>query len=946
MTSARPERTYRLQLHAGFRFDDARTVLPYLHDLGVTHVYLSPVLQAGAGSTHGYDTVDHERLSPELGGDEAFAALVDAAAARNMGIVVDFVPNHMSTDPSANRWWRDVLRHGRASPWAEVFDVDWEPVKDELHGRILLPVLGAAYGEVLESGELALVLEDGAASVRGAGLDVPIDPRELPRVLEHDLDALRGRLGDEDAELVELQSIVTALRNLPARTDTDPTRIRERQREAEVTRERLARLLTSSAAVREHVDAAIAAIRGTAGRPETFDALHALLEAQAYRLAHWRTASHEINYRRFFDINGLAGVRMEVPRVFDASHALLARLVADDRVQGVRLDHIDGLFDPADYLARLRETLGDRPWVVVEKILGEHERLPDDWPVAGTSGYDFLNDVSGVFVDGRARRSLLRTYQRFTRSRETFDDVVLRGKRHIMDTSMASELNVLAHALNRLSERDRRTRDFTLNALRQGLREVVAAFPVYRTYVSERGCTDTDRAAVTTAIVRARRRNPTIDRSLFAFIQRVMLARPDRPDHLAVAMKVQQYTAPVQAKGVEDTAFYRWAPLASLNEVGGEPDRFGLLPAAFHARNAARHAHWPHAMLATATHDTKRGEDARLRLHALSELPRDWGRQLALWARTNAANRTRVDGRPAPERADEYLFYQTLLAIWPPGAETVPADMVERVQQYLLKAVREAKVHTSWMVADESYEGALLKFVERALAGPTTARFLPQLLPFAARLARIGMVGSLAQVVLKCASPGVPDLYQGTELWDLSLVDPDNRRPVDFALRRQWLDAMTTDGVLDWERDGDRADALRALLDAWPDGRIKLAITAIAGRLRRAMPAPFRDGSYEPMATSGLSAEHVVAFARRHGEATVVAVVPRLVAELTSDDRPLPVGPEPWGDTRCALAGLAADTVLRDAFTGATHRVDPGGGLDVAAVLSTCPVALLYGGGS
>ncbi len=945
---SRPERarTYRLQLHAGFGFDAARDVVPYLHDLGVTHCYLSPVLQAGAGSTHGYDTVDHGRLSDDLGGEEGFAAFAAATTAHGMGIVVDFVPNHMSTDPTANRWWRDVLEHGRASPWAEVFDVDWEPVKDELHGRILLPVLGAAYGEILESGSLTLAVEDGRAAVRGAGLDVPIDPRELPRVLEHRLDALHDRLGAEHPELIELQSVLTALRHLPPRSETDPVRLRERQRETEVTRERLVRLVESSPAVRDHVDAAVAALRGTPGSPETFDALHALLDAQAYRLAHWRTASHEINYRRFFDVNGLAGVRMEVPRVFDATHALLERLVADERVDGVRLDHVDGLFDPAAYLVRLRERLGTAPWIVVEKILGEHEALPDDWPVDGTSGYDFLNDVSGLFVDGRARRALLRTYQRFTRSREAFDDVVLRSKRYIMDASMASELNVLAHALNRLSERDRRTRDFTLNALRQGLREVVAAFPVYRTYVSPRGATDTDRAAVTTAIVRARRRNPTLDRSLFAFLERVLLPRPDEADRLAVAMKVQQYTAPVQAKGVEDTAFYRWAPLASLNEVGGEPDRFGLTPAEFHARNATRRARWPHAMLATATHDTKRGEDARVRLHALSELPREWSRHLTAWARANAANRTRVDGRPAPERADEYLFYQTLLAVWPPGATSLPPDLVERVQQYLLKAVREAKVRTSWMVADEEYEAALLRFVERSLTGPTAARFLPQLLPFAALLARLGMVASLAQTVLKAVSPGVPDVYQGTELWDLTLVDPDNRRPVDFALRRRVLDALVADGLLDWERDGDRAGAVRALLDTWPDGRIKLAVIAIAGRLRRAVPAPFRDGWYEPLTVGGRHPEHVVALARRHAGATIVAVVPRLVAGLTSDDRPLPVGPDVWGDTRCALPGLESGIILRDAFTGAAHRVDPGGGLDVAAVLAACPVALLYARGS
>ncbi|HEV7732776.1 MAG TPA: malto-oligosyltrehalose synthase [Candidatus Binatia bacterium] len=919
--------TYRLQLHAGFGFAAARDAVPYLHTLGVTHCYLSPILRAGPGSTHGYDTTDHAMLNPELGSDDDFAALASTAAEHGMGLVVDIVPNHMSADAAVNRWWRDVLRHGRASLWADAFDIDWEPVKDELHGRILLPVLGASYGEVLERGDLELALVDGEASVRGPGIDVPIDPRELPRVFEPAIDALQKRLGDDDPAVQELQSIVTSMRHLPARHETDPTRMRERQRETDVTRERLRRLLADSPDVREHIDAAVVALRGTPGRPETFDALHELLETQAYRLAHWRTASHEINYRRFFDVNGLAGLRMEVPAVFDATHALVGRLVADGRIAGLRIDHIDGLFDPEAYLNRLRSHLGADVWLAVEKILGPDEQLPRAWPIAGTSGYDFLNDLSGVFVDGRGRRALLRTWQRFTRSRASFDDVVLESKRHIMDTNMASELNVLARALNRLSERGRRTRDFTLNALRQGLREVVAAFPVYRTYVTERGVTATDRAAVATAVARARRRNPTFDRTLFTFLEKVLLAPADLPEQLAVAMKVQQYTAPVQAKGVEDTAFYRWAPLASLNEVGGDPDRFGLAPAEFHARNARRRAQWPQAMLATSTHDTKRGEDARARLHALSELPREWSRNLSAWARTNGANRTRLDDGPAPARADEYLVYQTLLGIWPPGATAVPDGFVDRVREYLLKAVREAKVHTSWTVADDAYEAALVRFAERTLTGPTSRRFLAQFLPFAATLARAGMVTSLAQVVLKLVSPGVPDVYQGTELWDLTLVDPDNRRPVDFERRRRELDALDAAGP----------STMRDLVTGWHDGRVKLAVTARAGRLRRDAAALFLDGSYEPLDVTGAKADHVVAVARRLGDAAVVAIVPRLAAGLMSDAQPLPLGPEVWGDTRVATR----DPLLRDVFTGTTHHGGPDG-LAVADVLVDCPVALLY----
>ncbi len=771
-----PTSTYRLQFNSSFTFGDAARVVDYLSRLGVTHCYSSPFLMARPGSSHGYDICDHTRLNPEIGSVEDYRRFVAELHARGMGLLLDFVPNHMGNDPSTNPWWRDVLENGRSSAFARFFDIDWDPVKRELLGKVLLPILRDHYGLVLERGELVLTHEQGAFGLDYFEQRLPINPRSAVTILEHNLEPLRDALGDEDAGLRELLSIITSLKNLPARDEAEPDRIAERRREKEVARERLARLTARAVPVREHVERAVADFNGVPGQPRSFDLLHGLLEDQAYRLAYWRTASHEINYRRFFDVNGLVGLRMDDPDVFEATHTLVSELLADGSVSGLRIDHPDGLYDPEQYFERLQELwLRVRPpgaggaaapgplYVVAEKILSAGEDLPDTWKVAGTTGYRFVSQVGGVFIDPACERPLRQLHARVAKSTVPFAEVAYEAKRLIATTSLASELNVLALALNRVSEGNRRSRDFTLDTLREVLAEVVACFPVYRTYVSERGWTAGDRERIETAVLRARWRNPAVESSTFDFLREVLLPRresdstgSDRRDgyapgdpgdyrsRLACSMKLQQYTAPVHAKGVEDTAFYRFNLLVSLDEVGGEPSRFGCSPGDFHQANRARLEQWPHEMLATSTHDTKLGEDVRARIGVLSEIPGEWRKQVRRWLRLNAGQRTLVQGEPAPDRSDEYRFYQVLLGAWPDAATRASDELVARLHGYMQKATKEAKVHTSWINDNDAYDEATAQFVRKVLTGRSSERFLRGVPPLQAARGR-GGAGRLAR---------------------------------------------------------------------------------------------------------------------------------------------------------------------------------------------------------
>jgi (1->4)-alpha-D-glucan 1-alpha-D-glucosylmutase len=935
-----PVSTYRLQLHGNFPFAAATELAPYLAQLGIGACYTAPYFAATPGSTHGYDVSNHNAINPELGGPDAHAVFVAKLAELGLGHMVDFVPNHMGIETRTNVWWRDVLENGPGSPGARFFDIDWAPVKATLQAKLLLPILGDQYGRVLERGELALEFVDGALALKYADHELPINPKLTPTVLKRAVGSLTAVLGADSPQLHELLSILTSLQNLPdlySHDDTTPLleRIDARQREKEVARNRLSKLIAEYPAVGEAINEAVREVNGEPGRPESFDALHELLEAQAYRLAYWRTASHEINYRRFFDINQLAGLRVEDPEVFAATHALLKELIASGCVQAVRVDHPDGLFDPARYFVMLQELAGGDLYVIAEKILSTNEKLPQRWPVAGTTGYNYLNELSGIFVKRDEAKRMRRVYTKLTGVSESFEDVRYKSKRLIMETSMASELNVLAHALERIAESNRRSRDFTLDSLRDALAEVIACFPVYRTYVDEEGWTPDDRKVVEQAIARARRRNPAMEASLFDFFREVMLPRnpesaganpgqESRPgdrragyppadareaaERLHFAMKFQQYTGPVQAKGLEDTAFFRYNLLLSLNEVGGDVERFGREVEDFHAANAARLRERPFELLATATHDTKLGEDTRARVNVLSELPLEWSREITRWMRINRAHRTLVDGEPAPDRNDEYRFYQALIGVWPlDTASASPdgfrnqqdlSDIVARLRGYMLKSVKEAKQHTSWLTPNEDYEQAVDRFVQRVLTGAGAAKFLPAFVPFAHRIARCGMVNGLSQVVAKIGCPGVPDFYQGSELWDLSLVDPDNRRPVDFDRRRQFLANVDEIAAL---AGAERSAAVAELVAHWEDGRIKMLTTALGLRLRRDWKDVFLEGRYQPLVTDVTVPAGLVAFARILDDRVVLVATPRLVASLTSRNEGIPLGGDAWKTSRILL---------------------------------------------
>ena len=969
-----PTSTYRLQVHGGFPLDDAAAIVPYLAGVGVGAAYTSPYFAAEQGSTHGYDVTNHNEINPELGGADAHRRFMSALKDAGLQHIVDFVPNHMGISTMTNPWWRDVLENGPSARSAPFFDIDWNPVKRELRRKLLLPILGDQYGTVLERGELQLEFRAGRLVLKYFDNELPVNPRQAPRVYRTGLTRLTGELGASHPDLLEFLSIITALQKMPAYTESNPDDVSERSRESEIARSRMQALTERSEPIRRHIAEQVREYNGVPGRPESFDALHELLEEQAYRLAYWRTAAHEINYRRFFDINSLAGLRVEDPAVFTAIHQLLARLLREEVVTGVRIDHPDGLFDPARYFDMLQDLAaqawgiargpGTRPlYVVAEKILSGRERLPPGWAVSGTTGYNFLNQLNGVFVDSANARTMRRAYERLTGRTESFDDLLYATKRLIMDTSMASELNVLADMLNRISESNRRSRDFTLNSLRDVIVEVVACFPAYRTYVTPQGWRPEDRSVVEQAIVRARRRNPAMDPTIFDFFREVLLPREaddsvsgapgdrrggyppadaaEEAERLRFSMKFQQYTGPLQAKGLEDTAFYRYNLLLSLNEVGGDPSRFGSSVADFHATNVRRHQEWPYEMLATATHDTKLGEDVRARLNVLSEMPEEWAREAARWMRLNREHRTVVDGEPAPDRNDEYRFYQALVGVWPPAASAADAAFVSRLQAYMTKAVKEAKLHSSWINPNVPYEQAVAAYVERVLTGPDSGPLLAMLLPFERRVARAGVINSLAQVTLKIASPGVPDFYQGTEFWDLSLVDPDNRRPVDYAARREALARVRE--ILSREPKA-RTQGVRELLEHWQDAAIKALVTTAALQARRHHPELFLDGDYVPLETDVPLPARLVAFARLHPvDGAAIAVAPTLSSSLTDDEHPLPVG-DRWRTSRILLPEALAGLTFVDCFTGEKLRPvmsGEGAWLFAGQVLGTLPVALL-----
>jgi (1->4)-alpha-D-glucan 1-alpha-D-glucosylmutase len=984
-----PLSTYRVQLHKEFTFEHARQVVPYLARLGVSDLYASPYLKATPGSTHGYDCTDHQQLNPEVGSEAEHGALCAALREHGMGQVLDVVPNHMGIERD-NRLWFDVLENGPSSMYAKYFDIDWAPVKEELRDKVLLPILGDQYGVVLEKGELKLSFREGAFFLNYYDHLLPVAPRQYGRILRHGLERLEARLGGEHPCVVELLSILTAIEHLPPRTEVDRAKVIERHREKEVIKRRLAAVAAASPEVASYIEDNVRIFNGEPGNPHSFDLLDAVLSSCSYRLAHWRVAGEEINYRRFFDINGLAAIREEDPDVFQEAHQRIFRWLREGCVTGLRIDHPDGLFDPTQYFLDLQAQYfverahalflkdhgeGDTRWpgveaalrarwraevtahpdsplrkalyVVVEKIQGGRERIPDAWAVHGTTGYRFANAVSGIFVQASAEESLTETYERFVGGTTDFEELVYQKKQLIMRVSMASEINVLAHELNRISEMSRRTRDFTLNSLRRALVEFIALFPVYRTYVDgwrpELDARDVQYVEWT--IQRAKERNATTNASIFDFLRDILLRR--YPEHssekeravmLRFAMKLQQVTGPVMAKGLEDTVFYIYNRLVSLNEVGGEPERFGVRANTFHLRNQERAERWPASQLTSSTHDTKRSEDVRARINVLSEVPEEWRKRVKKWARLTEKLGVELPSGPAPSPNDVYLFFQTVVGAWPMGdnhSREELADFQRRLREYMAKAIKEAKVRTSWTNPDSAYDDAMARFVDACFDPEKGGAFLEDVRDFKRSIERAGQHNALGQLLMKLLSPGVADTYQGCELWDLSLVDPDNRRPVDFALRSRLLEE------LDRAAAEDRPGLCARLAANMDDGQVKLLVLAESLRLRQRQASLFRTGGYRALDLSGPRAQAAVALAREQGDVVVIACAPRYTLSALETPEGLSGA---YGSTFLDLPEAYAGMMFRNVFTGRQVRPERGPGgvvLPLGQLLADFPVVLL-----
>jgi (1->4)-alpha-D-glucan 1-alpha-D-glucosylmutase len=912
--STTPRATARVQFFSGFTMDDAVAIVPYLQKLGISHLYASPLLKARPGSTHCYDIVDHNEINPELGGEPALRRLVAALRAHGMGLIIDIVPNHMGVGGADNAWWLDVLEWGRASPYAEFFDIDWDPPDVSLHGKMLAPFLGSSYGEALAAGEIILHCnrETGALFIGYHEHHFPISPRAAALVLHNDpfLDAVSHEFANA-ARHGNRNSAHSA---------------------ADKAKTMLAAAITSADG-----EAALANVlaRFAADTPDGQRRLHELLERQSYRLAWWRAAADEINWRRFFDINTLAGLRVELPRVFDATHEKILSLYAEGLIDGVRIDHVDGLADPRLYCRKLRrsmETAGAKrppdvpqgaPYIVVEKILAPRERLPADWLTDGTTGYDFMDQVSGVLHDADGEAPLTHLWTSLTGRPWDFETEEHDARRQILQDNLASELNATAAALHRIARRDLKTRDYTLTAIRRALTEILVHFPVYRIYAGRAGRSEVDAQVIERALAGARRTFRAADRKLLDVVRlwiadeppRSVAAGARRNERLRAMVRFQQLSAPTAAKSVEDTSFYRYGRLLSRNEVGSNPGQFAVSVAAFHAACLERSKKLPGAMLATATHDHKRGEDTRARLAVLSEIPAEWETALNRWMRLNAIIRK----QNAPSPADEIMLYETLVAAWPLGLAADDAEGItaftERVAAWQIKSLREAKLFSEWAAPNEDYEGACREFLNGTL-DPTRA-VLAEIIAFAQRLGLPGAINGLAQNLLRLTTPGVPDLYQGTDFWDQSLVDPDNRRPVDYAAREKALAAGT---------------APAEVLPGWQSGAVKQAIIERTLAFRAAQSELFAHGDYRKLEAEGPAAAHVLAFTRQYRGKILVAAVTRLAANFNLATPLVP--PTEWADTFLDLPSGGLEDVLNGGVI-AENRVG------LQRLFEKLPVALL-----
>lgn len=985
-----PGSTYRFQFNKEFTFKDAAKLIPYLAKLGISHCYASPFLKARPGSMHGYDIIDHKQINPEIGTPDELDKLVTKLHEHGMGLILDIVPNHMGIG-KVNHWWMDVLENGPASIYVDYFDIDWTPVKPELYGKVTLPVLGESYGAILKGGHFKLQFTPttGSLAIRYYDNEFPVNPATYPQVLGNRLDVLKERLGKNNIDVMEYESIVTALAALPSHTESQ--QFSGRVREKQVQLNRLSNLCKQNAEITNFIQQNLTEFEVRQDDKQSFERMHKLLEAQAYRLVFWRVASDEINYRRFFDINELAAVRTEDPRVFGEMHDLVFNLIGEGKLDGLRIDHPDGLFDPATYFVQLQSKAAERLkiatpaetelvlgketlpiYIVVEKILAPFEHLEEDWAVHGTVGYEFLNSLLNVFVSSENEHALESTYEAFIGRVVDYESAKRECKGLILDTVLASELHVLAHRLSQIAEISWEYRDFTQNSLRKALRHIVTNFPVYRTYVTPKKVDKTAKQYIDWAVRLAKRFGSAVTPEVYDFVRNVLCLEaaeiPKENDEPAlqflhsiqtIAMKFQQFTGPVMAKSVEDTLFYRFNRFVCLNEVGGEPDRFGITVSSFHHQNQQRQVRRPYEMLASSTHDTKRSEDVRARLAVLSELPKMWEQKTTQWARMNRSRKMIVDEEQFPDANDEYLIYQTLVGACPTGVSGT--DWVEpfkqRVTEYILKAARESKSHTSWVNKNTEYENALSTFIEKILTVSQTNPFLDDFTQFHNSFYPLGLINSLAQTALKFTSPGVPDIYQGNEIFDFSLVDPDNRRPVDFGERAHMLNRVNKHiqvGVIASNQViSKQADFLKSCLNEIEDGSCKLLIAAAAMACRKQFDSIYTRGRYIPLEVSGSGEQHIIAFARELEGNWSITVVPRLVSTLLKADGSAKLndlnvfdilssgaGEHVWGDTTISLPSELQDRNLVDCFSMQILN-NSDNVLKVTDVFNSFPVAII-----
>ncbi|MBN1688307.1 MAG: malto-oligosyltrehalose synthase [Candidatus Omnitrophica bacterium] len=959
--AVRPVNVYHLMVNSQFQFKQAQAVIPYLKSLGIDTLYLSPFFQAVPGSLHGYNCTDPNQINSEIGTVEEFYRFSETLKQHGMHLVADVVPNHMGISGNGNSWWLDVLENGPSSVYAPFFDIDWDPEKKELKDKVLLPVLGDHYGKILEEGEIRLEFNSREFKLRYWDHLFPVAPGTYPQVLEYGTQELQDSLGTEDKDYLEYLSVITAFRNLPARTTQHPEKIDERNREKEIAKDRLENLVNKSEAVRNFLEGRVRLFNGEKGHPRSFDLLDELVNVQPYRLAHWRVASEEINYRRFFDINELAAIRIEDSRVFNTHHRLLFELVHDGKIQGLRIDHPDGLYDPPVYFQKLQRTflwkalekeyeriyqkellkdseeakvldhylervlhekkmLEAKPlYVVAEKILDRKESLPKDWNIHGTVGYEYLNALNGVFVDRENAQKFQEIYEEFSGLKIDFDQLVYEKKKFFALVHMSSEINTLAHRLDQISETDRRYRDFTRNHLAVAIREVIACFPVYRTYISPdvTQISERDEKYIHIAIEKAKRKTPALSNALYDFLRDVLILKivpemfsDEERMYRDFVLRFQQLTGPVMAKGLEDTCFYIYNRLISLNEVGGDPLHFGMSAGDFHRQNQERQRKWPESFITSSTHDTKRSEDVRMRINVLSEIPEEWKATLTKWAVTNEKHKTKIGGSLEPDRNVEYFIYQTLVGVWPIEGVCPEAEEAfkERIWIYMEKALREAKGKTNWINSNTEYEEAVKKFVYGILGRGEGNFFLEVFLPFQQRISMAGMLGLLSALCLKFGSPGAIDTFQGTESWNLRLVDPDNRYPVDFG----GCEAKLNQILASMSSSASREEALGAFLSKWEDHGIKLWLLREGLGLRRKMAELLIEGDYLPLKISGKKDKHIVAYLRRMKGQCVIFAAMRFFMEALTEGGALTPHREWWQDTVLVLPQDISENCLED----------------------------------